>query len=169
MNLVLIGFMGTGKTTIGEKLSEKLDLNFFDTDRLIEEKENKTISNIFKRQAEKYFRKIESEVIHNLCSKEDNLIISCGGGVVLDDTNMKELKKKGKIILLVSSLDEILNRIANDNSRPLLKGNSKKVKDLFYIREKIYNKYFDIKIDTTNLNIQEVVNKLIKILGDKKW
>jgi len=114
--------MGTGKSTIGKILSEKLNRSFIDIDHHIEKDKNKSINDIFKKNGENYFRKIESKTL--LESNAD--IVSCGGGIILDKQNRDYLQANGLIIHLICSIDNIIKRVENTSSRPLL--NNKNLK-----------------------------------------
>ena len=117
-NIILIGFMGSGKTTVGRELSKELDKPFIDMDEEIEKMENITISEIFKINGEKYFRDIETNFLKSF--KDTDSIISTGGGVILKEENTKLLKQLGKIIFLHADINHILNNLKEDDSRPLL-------------------------------------------------
>lgn len=118
-NIALIGFMGSGKTVAGKKLSELSSKKFFDTDLIIEEKFGKRIKNIFDENGPGFFRKIEKKELKK-ASKEKNAVVSCGGGVVLNDSNVSILNKKFDAFWLYASPKDIVERIKNDDSRPLL-------------------------------------------------
>ncbi|KAB3529234.1 chorismate mutase [Alkaliphilus pronyensis] len=118
-NIILIGFMGSGKTTIGRELSKTMELPYRDIDNLIEEKEQFSISEIFHKYGEEHFRALERKMVHEVCSYKST-IISCGGGVVLDYNNIVELKKDGIVVLLEASEESIYSRVKNSTNRPLL-------------------------------------------------
>jgi len=105
MNIVLTGFMGTGKSIVGEKLAQRLGMGYIDTDQIIEEREGCEISKIFKEKGEDYFRKIETEVVKEV-SSFNNCVIATGGGVVLKEENIKALRRKGIIISLSANPDK---------------------------------------------------------------
>ncbi|MEE9499948.1 MAG: shikimate kinase, partial [Candidatus Omnitrophota bacterium] len=98
-NIILVGFMGTGKTVVARALSEKLGMRYVSTDHLIEEKEKTSISDIFSKKGENYFRKAEKDVIKDV-SLMENVVVDAGGGVVIDPENVEYLKKKGIIVCL---------------------------------------------------------------------
>ena len=108
-NIVLIGMPGCGKTSIGKILSEKINLEFYDVDKYIEEMTDELISSLFKK-GEEYFRDTESSAIKEICKKE-NIVISTGGGVIKREENIKELKEKGKIFFIDRPLENIINDI----------------------------------------------------------
>ncbi|HPZ08834.1 MAG TPA: shikimate kinase [Candidatus Eremiobacteraeota bacterium] len=160
MNLILTGFMGSGKSTCGERLSKILSMDFIDTDRLIEEKAGISISEIFERFGEGKFREIERSVIEGL-SNRDRCVIATGGGVVLAEKNMEILRKKGKIIYLKISYDKVMQRMEHiKTSRPLLmKG--KDIKSLFESRKSLYEEN-DFEVDADR-PLEEVIQSLREI------
>ena len=159
-NIVLTGFMASGKSSVGKILAEKLNIKFIDTDILIEQKLNKKISDIFKENGEQYFRQEETKVIEELSSLM-SCVISCGGGVVLNKNNIDLLRKNGIIINLYASAQEVYKRIANNKDRPLLKDTSvEKIQELMNNRKKFYENC-DISIKTDNLSIDQITNLII--------
>ncbi len=161
MNIYLIGFMGVGKSTVAKMLSDKLDFELIDTDIEIEKRENRSINEIFSQNGEEYFREKEKELIEEL-SKKDNVIISCGGGIIKSDVNIANMKKSGSVVLLEASPEIIYNRVKDDNNRPLLVSNPgiEGIKKLMKEREESYNKAFTHKVDASKTPVQ-VVNDII--------
>ena len=147
-NIVLTGFMGTGKTAVGRELARRLGMRLIELDTEIEKAEGMTINEIFSRHGEPYFRDRETEMVKRF-AKQDNLVISTGGGVVLREENMKALREKGVIVCLTASPETILRRISTSDERPLLKVDDplKKIKDLLEYRRPYYEKA-DIVIET---------------------
>jgi len=164
-NIVLIGFMGTGKSEIGKGLAERLGYGFIDTDEIIEKKEGISISEIFERYGEPYFRDIESEVIKDV-SRMDRVVISTGGGAVIRKENRENLKRKGIMVCLTASPEVIYQRTRGYDNRPLLKIDDpyKRIKDLLKEREPYYSEA-DITIDTSEIGTSEVVDKILKKVG----
>ncbi len=165
-NIALIGFMGTGKNSIGNLLAKKLDKKFVDTDALIEKLAGKPISKIFEEDGENKFRELEADIIKKVAEME-NVVTACGGGVVLNQTNVARLRKNSKIILLTASPKIILERVKNGKRvRPLLKGSNKldKIKQLLSSREPLYKMSADYTIGTSKLSAEESVEKIIKLL-----
>jgi len=164
MKLVLIGFMGVGKTSVGKKLAKKLNFKFIDTDYEIEKLENKTISQIFEDYEEKYFRSLETKVLKNSL-KEKNIIISTGGGIITNKENYEILKNEKNVIFLDASVETIISHLYNEiNKRPLLKNSknlSDKIEELLSIRYEKYKEVSDILIKVDNKNIDEVISQIL--------
>lgn len=166
-NIVLIGFMGTGKTTIATTLARNLDLNYISTDDLIEKREKRTINEIFERSGEKYFREVESSLAHELGGVEDS-VIDCGGGIVLKEENIVNLKLNGIVIALTAKPEVIYERTRKYKHRPLLNVDDPKLKirELMVKRAPMYAKA-DYTIDTGELTINQVIEKITAIYKDK--
>ncbi|UMZ73977.1 shikimate kinase [Natranaerofaba carboxydovora] len=162
-NLVLMGFMGTGKTVVGERLSKKLELPLYDTDNLIEQKAGKSIPNIFDEYGEVYFRELETEVLKEIISFR-GCVISTGGGVVLKDKNWDILKSNENMFLisLMAKPETIYERLENDTARPLLQVEDpyEKICELFDKRKELYLRA-DIVLWTDDLAVEEIVEKVI--------
>lgn len=164
-NLILIGFMGTGKSTIARQLSQKLSLPFFEMDQLIVEQEGKEISEIFKENGEDYFRDLETSLLKNILQKNGG-IISCGGGIVLRDENIKEMKEHGSVVLLTATPETILQRVQYSNSRPVLSG-KKNIHDIAKLMEERQEKYFqaaDITISTDTKSLARICDEILDVL-----
>lgn len=161
-NIVLTGFMGTGKTEVGKILAQRLGYTFVDADSVIEQEQKMSITEIFRQHGEPYFRDVEADVIRRL-SERDRVVISTGGGAVLRQENIDNLRKKGIIICLTASPDTILKRTSNDSSRPLLQVEDplKKIKELLEFRRPYYEKS-DIMVDTEGKSPLEVVEDIIR-------
>lgn len=168
MRIILIGFMGVGKTTIGKIIAKKLKLNFVDMDNYIEKREGKSISKIFEEYGEQHFRELESESLKDLI-KIDNIVISTGGGIITTKENSDILKKEKIVIFLDANTQTILNNLYKEiDKRPLL-SNSKNVENtisnLLNQRYEKYNSICDIKIDINEKNIEEVVSQILVNIG----
>lgn len=161
-NIVLIGFMGSGKTSVGEQLSQLLEMDYLDTDKIIIERSSKTINEIFKVHGEDHFRRLEMETIKDLENYE-NTIIACGGGVVLNSDNVNSLKQNGTIVWLKASPEEIYRRISNDKTRPLLEDGFTVdyLDEILKSRLSLYESSKDMEIDTDGRSIEEVCNEII--------
>jgi len=161
-NLVLVGMMGSGKSSIGKILSKKLKYEFIDTDNKIEEIEKKTISQIFKLNGEKYFRKIE-EIISLKFLKLNNKIIALGGGGYINSNIRKYVQKKCISVWLDWENETLINRIKNSKKRPLaIKLDNLKLKSLIIKRSAMYN-LSDYRINCDKLNKKEIVEKIINL------
>lgn len=163
INVVLTGFMGTGKTAVGEILASKLKRTLIDTDRIVEEKTGLTVTQIFQQHGEIYFRDRESEVISGLSQYQPgSLVIATGGGVVLREGNMKVLEQNSLIILLTASPRAILRRISKTDQRPILSGPdaAEKIRSKLLERDQFYSNY-SLRIDTTGRTPLQVVGEIM--------
>ncbi|MCB4791711.1 MAG: shikimate kinase [Elusimicrobia bacterium] len=161
MNIVLTGFMGTGKSAAGKLLAKRLKWQYLDTDEMIEKDINVKISDIFKYHGEARFRELESKAI-KLIGLLDKAVIACGGGVVLKAQNMDELEKNGVVVCLSASPEKILERTKDNDDRPLLKTPDplSKIKELLKIRAPFY-KRCSFSVDTDNLSVEQVVDNIL--------
>ena len=161
-NIILVGMPASGKTTIGNLLAEKLsDYTLIDTDSLIEKTQGMTITDIFKKYSEDYFRKLEHDTIQMICSG-NNKIISIGGGAFENPHNRATLLKFGKVFYLKSNLDILYYRISKDSTRPLLQNENPKqvLENLLSKREENYKKAH-YTIDTSEMKEDEIVRFII--------
>ena len=164
-NLILIGFMGTGKSTIARQLSKQLDMPFFEMDEMIVQKEGMEISDIFKEKGEDYFRNVETTLLKNLLQKERG-ILSCGGGIVLRDENIQAMKKHGTVILLTAKPETILKRVQHNQSRPVLNGkkNIDDITKLMKEREERYHMTADILISTDGKSLSQICEEIADMI-----
>lgn len=155
--------MGTGKTAVARELAKRLNREYVSIDALIEEKEKRTIKEIFARSGEKYFRDVESEVVKEISDKE-NLIIDAGGGAVIKEKNVLDLKRNGVLVCLKASPEIILARTRHTTQRPLLNvpAPQKIIDELLRIREPYYARA-DYSIDTSELSVNDVVEQIIRL------
>ena len=162
-NIVLIGFMGTGKTAVGKTVASALDMKYLDTDLMIEADAQKTIPEIFETLGEPAFREFETEAIRRI-TRLRGYVIATGGGAPMNEENLANMKRAGVLICLTASPEVILERTSRASNRPLLKTPNPmtKIQSLLSLREPQYNKA-DYTINTTTLSIQEVAEKVIKI------
>jgi len=165
MNIILCGFMGCGKSTIGKAISKKIKYEFIDSDEFIEKHEKMTIPEIFEKFGEDYFRNKETDSISKI-SKLDHCVVSLGGGAVLNKENAKVLKTSGKLFFLNISAQEVYNRLKNDTSRPLLQTDDKltAISSLLSKRLPIYNEVADVIIDVDGKTVDEISEEILKFL-----
>ena len=167
--IVLIGMMGSGKSTIGALLSKKMNIKFIDIDSKIETIEKQTISQIFKLRGEKYFRGIEVETILSMLnSKEKELVLSLGGGSFLDEKVRKNVKNNSLSFWLNWKPSTIIKRIRKSSKRPLIQGlNDQEIEKMMLERNKYYAKS-NFKIDCENHKKNEIVDKIISIVKENE-
>jgi shikimate kinase len=166
-NIFLVGLMGTGKTTIGRQLSRKLKMDFYDSDRVIEERTGADIPLIFEKEGEAGFRKREAAVIDELTQK-NNIILATGGGAILDPDNRRHLITRGTVFYLRSNLKTLIARTSKDKNRPLLHAEEPAetiLKRLLEQRGPLYEETADHIIDTANNSIHGVIQAIIKSLN----
>ena len=167
-NIILTGFMGTGKTAVGRRLAMLLNMKLMDVDTEIEKSQQMTINEIFRQFGEPRFREIETEMIQKLSERKD-VIISTGGGAVLKQKNMDALRKQGVIICLMASPQTILKRTSHNSNRPLLKVEDpfEKIKELLNFRKPFYEKA-DIMIDTEGKTPLQIAEEIIDKIKDSR-
>jgi len=161
-NLFLIGFSGSGKSSVGKKLAKNLSYNFLDTDRIIEKTTSLSIDETISTKGEKEFRSIETQVLSKIDFSQNN-VISTGGGLPTKKENINIMKKNGSIIWLKASIDSIYDRLKNSKEiRPLIGNHIEKenIESLYNSRQSVYN-IADISIDTDNKNLDEITKELI--------
>ncbi len=163
-NIALIGFMGSGKTTVACALAKKLQRKLVSTDEIIVKAEQCSIADIFALKGEAYFRGLERKVVAQL-AQEINLVIDCGGGIVLQEENMVHLKKQGIIVYLKASIDVLHERTKKETHRPLLNVSDPqaKIKELLLKREPFYANA-DYTIDTSEKSVSEVVDAITQLV-----
>ena len=172
MNIVLIGYRGAGKSTVGRRLAALTKKEFVDTDDLVEERHGARISDIVKSWGWEHFRAMEKRIIEEI-SSGDNLVIAAGGGVVLDPANVISLKRNGLVIWLKADRQVLYKRMDLDPrtkaSRPTLtgKGALEELGDIMAAREPFYEKAAEIQFDTADLGVEEVVESILPIIKDR--
>lgn len=167
-NIMLIGFMGTGKTTVSKELSKITGRKELDMDEYIVNKEGMSIADMFEKYGEEYFRKKETECLIEIMEEKD-LIVSCGGGVVVKDENVSYMKNGGKIVLLTATPQTILKRVKNSKDRPILNGNMniEFITNLMNKRKERYLSVADIIIETDNKGILEICDEILDKISKK--
>ena len=162
-NIALIGYMGTGKTAVGQALAKKLGMKFIGLDSLIEEQVGKKIPEIFRADGEIAFRELEIEATRQSAG-EKRCVIACGGGIVLNQINIDRLREGARIVCLTASPATILKRVsAEKGQRPLLAVDDqlKTIVDMLKFRKPLYERSADITISTTRLGVNGVVERII--------
>ena len=166
MNLILCGMMGAGKTTIGIKIAEMTGRRWYDTDGLITDKYGK-ISDIFEYYGEAHFRRLETNIVKEL-SKQDDLVISTGGGLVLKKENNALMQEKGKIIFLRASIDTLSKRLRVDGTRPLLQTSTESIRDrlakLRKERTPVYEHVADYVVDVDGKTPEAIASEIINLV-----
>ena len=167
-NIILEGFMGSGKTTVSEILSERLDLDILDTDSAIVSTEGRSINEIFSSDGEEAFRDMETELLQTIVSDHwRDMVISLGGGLPLREENRTLLKEAGKVVYLKASPETVYERIKGDDSRPLLHTEDPlaRIRQLQEERAGRYEEASDIVVDTDGKDPETIASEIIDILG----
>ena len=162
-NIILVGAMGSGKTTIGRRLAEKLKVDFYDADHEIIDKTGVSIDHIFDLEGEEGFRIRESKVLKELCNRS-NIVLATGGGAVILEENRLIIKKTQSVIYLLSSVDQILRRTAKSKIRPLLENSTNRRKTISNIidsRDSLYREVATIIINTNGKKMNEVIKEIL--------
>ena len=164
-NIVLMGFMGAGKTTIGRKLAKALECEFIDTDERIETEQGRKISDIFAEDGETAFRDMETDLLKRLQDCEEKFVLSIGGGMPVREENRELLRNLGTVVYLKTSKEEIIRRVSGDVNRPLLQGGDleEKVTNLMNAREQIYIETAHKEVVTDKKNPKKVVNEILEL------
>ena len=167
INIFLIGFMGSGKSTVASCLAKKYGMEIVEMDQVIVEREGMSISDIFAHKGETYFRDVESQLLTEIQAKQDR-VISCGGGVVIREQNVKEMKKCGKVVLLNAKPETILERVKDDKNRPLLQGKKDVsfIGDMMEQRRPKYEKAADFIIETDGKGAEEICKEIFDRIGE---
>jgi shikimate kinase len=162
-NIALIGFMGTGKTAVGQVLTTRLHRKLIEVDAIIAKMASKSISDIFRDNGEIYFRELEIKAIKK-ATVGTKQVIACGGGVVLNTINIDRLRETGVVINLTASPEIVLKRIEKDGeNRPLLNVNwpPERIKDLMKFRRPFYDRAADFIVNTSKLNVEDIADKIV--------
>lgn len=168
-NIVIVGFMCSGKSTVGRKLAKKINYKFIDTDQWISNEMNLSIDEIFDKKGEDYFRGLETNTVKHFSENLTNAVLSTGGGLSVRKENLTYLKEIGTIVYLKVSKNSVLKRLNPNIVRPLLEQEDREeiIEDMLNIRNPIYNDIADIVIDTNNKSIDTVVNEVMDKLSIK--
>ena len=162
-NIVLIGFMGAGKSTISDYLSTVFAMDVVEMDQIIAERQGMSISDIFETYGEEYFRELETNLLIEMQART-NVVISCGGGVPMRESNVVEMKKNGRVVLLTAKPETILERVKDNHDRPLIEGNKNVafIADLMEKRRAKYEAAADIIIETDGKTELEICEELVQ-------
>lgn len=165
-NVILIGFMGSGKTTVGIRLSYRLRMTVSDTDKLIERREGRSISNIFEWDGEETFRKLETELLKKIRDSAHTQIISVGGGTLVNPVNRKLLKQCGTVVYLKIQPETVYERLKEDTSRPLLQCENPlaKIRELLEERKAAYEECADITVSVDNRDMDDILEEILSAL-----
>lgn len=164
-NVYLIGFMGTGKSTIGKVLAERTGMRTVEMDEAIVELEGRSIADIFAQEGELYFRDVETGLLRSLC-EEGGRIVSCGGGVPMREENVRLMKKGGLTVLLTAQPETIYERVKGSSDRPILNGNMNEsyIRDLMEKRAGAYEAAADIQVATDGRSAEEICGEILQKL-----
>lgn len=174
MNIFLIGYRCTGKTSVGRSLAKSLGRPFLDADSELVKEQDLNISEIVRKQGWNAFREIESDIIKRVCALDDH-VVATGGGAVLNDKNVKHMKRSGKLVWLKATPETIKKRVLQDKNtkdfRPPLtsKGSVEEIHETLLNRNPFYEKAMDFDVDTDDIGIDEVCHAIIKKLNDKGY
>jgi shikimate kinase len=162
-NIILVGFMGTGKSSTGKIVAERLARTFIDMDSAIEEREGKPIPRIFAEEGEPHFRALERKMVQELAARS-NLVVAPGGGIELNPDNVKDFSRTGLVICFHATPKMILSRVGQDTNRPLLQGGDKlqKITDLLAKRQPLYDA-IPCRIETDGLTPADVAEKVLEV------
>lgn len=166
-NIYLIGFMGCGKSTVASKLNQMYGMHVVEMDQEISERQKMSIPDIFAQYGEAYFRDLESELLRDIQSGS-NQVVSCGGGVVLREQNVADMKNNGRIVLLTAKPETILKRVSENDDRPILQG-KKTVEDITALMEARRNKYeeaADVVIATDDKSIEAICKEILETIKE---
>jgi len=165
-NIILIGFMACGKSSVGRRLSQALDFDFLDTDELIVQKAGTTISDIFASQGEAAFRAMETECLKDLLGRESKtFVLSVGGGLPIREENRRLLSQIGTVIYLKVSPDTVYMRVRNDKTRPLLQTSNPRgrIMDLMNARRQFYEDAADYVLEADNKSFEKIIEEIKEI------
>ncbi len=164
-NLILIGFMGSGKSSLGKRLAQELRYDYCDTDERIVSKTGTSIATLFETEGEAHFRELETEVLQELSTSfQKNFVLSTGGGIILSEKNRQFLKSLGTVVWLHASPDVLFERATRQVKRPLLEVEypRRMFNELLIKRLPLYRETSDVKIDTTQFSYSKTVEELLK-------
>jgi shikimate kinase len=167
-HVLLIGFMGAGKSTVGRLVAQRMAVPFLDIDTLVEQRDGRTVAEIFSQDGESAFRSLETAAVRSLDALPPS-VVACGGGVVLSDTNRAMLKGLGLVVYLRVTAAETLARVGNDSTRPLLSGagGALAAGKLLEAREALYSAIADAVVDTVDRSADEVADQVVLLAHER--
>lgn len=165
-NIFLIGFMGTGKSTIASYIGKHFGMQVVEMDETIEEREQMSIAQIFEEKGEEYFRNAETALLKEV-SNTGNAVVSCGGGTPMRDNNVEEMKRNGVVVLLTAEPETVFNRVKHSSNRPLLNNNMsvEYIAELMEKRRDRYEKAADFSVATDDREKSEIAEEIIHIIA----
>lgn len=168
-NIILTGFMGCGKTSVGIRLSYALRRTLIDTDKWIEKKQGKTVSEIFAGEGEEAFRRMESECIRELIGTADGQIISTGGGLPVREENRRLLGELGRVYYLKVTPECVYERLRGDTTRPLLQGENprEKIRELLESREAFYQEGAHVTIEVSGKSFEDIITEIVEGMEER--
>lgn len=168
-NVILIGFMGCGKTTVGIRLSYRIRQVLEDTDKRIEREQGRAISEIFSSDGEEYFRDLETQLLHRLRRDKFKRVISTGGGLPMREENRKLLKELGTVVYLRVKPETVYSRLKNDKTRPLLQCEDplSRIRELMELRSPLYEEAAHVVIDVDDMNMEQVLTSITDYLESR--
>lgn len=166
MRIILIGFMGAGKTTVGKKLATSLGLSFLDLDQFLEAETGRRIKDIFKEDGEEMFRSIETKMLRRALSTKSDIVLATGGGIITKEENKRLLEKEEKIFYLKADYNTLYHRLLKDTSRPLLLAEDReaKIKSLLELRLPKYENLAKYTVETDGKAVDEIVAECMSFL-----
>lgn len=163
-NLILIGFMGSGKSTMGVKLSYRMKRSLLDTDKMIEKEQRASVSEIFTAEGEEAFRRMETQLLKKMVSQISNAVISTGGGLPMREENGRLLKQLGKVVYLRVKPETVMERLKGDTTRPLLKKSDPEaeIRRLLAVRGPLYEACADLIVDVDDKNYEQLMAEILE-------
>ncbi len=162
-HVILIGFMGCGKSSVGKALADAMGIPFVDTDGMIEEQAGRKINDIFREDGEEYFRELETSVLKQLLSAQERKVIAVGGGLPVREINREYLKRLGTVVYLLAKVETLTGRLEGDDTRPMLRGGElkKRIETLMDARGELYGKAADVCVETDDKDFEQIVKEIM--------
>ena len=162
-HVILIGFMGCGKSSVGKALADAMGIPFVDTDGMIEEQAGRKINDIFREDGEEYFRELETSVLKQLLSAQERKVIAVGGGLPVREINREYLKRLGTVVYLLAKVETLTVRLEGDNTRPMLRGGElkKRIETLMDARGELYGEAADVCVETDDKDFEQIVKEIM--------